>query len=233
MPPAKPFSPPPADDEWEQIHEKSGDEDSSDDEDYAHSRAKRAGLASALFGNTMSPTGSRPGSAGPTPKTTTPPAALGKLGGGDPNAGRGALLSAIQGGARLKKAQTVEKGQGVTGRIIGGDAAPPPHIANPPRIESPEPQPSAAVDEERETSFNPNRQSVDWYAGLAADTTHPGASFAESTTLGPTREEEEVSPSQNGHTPAITIEGDGGDELDEFDMARGERFAFWAHRWRA
>ena len=133
-PPAESSGPPPptsrsaaADDEWEKIEEKGEDSDSSsDDDDYATSRDHRRNLASALFGNAPggSPTtNSRPGSAAPAPHAA---AVLQNLGGGDPEVGRGALLSAIQGGRSLRKAQTVVKGE-TGGRVIG-DAAPPAHI---------------------------------------------------------------------------------------------------------
>ena len=210
--PAQARSPPPADDGWESIHEKEADsdEDSSDDDDYAKSRDNRRNLASALFGgltggSSSSPTTSRPGSAAPKA-----PAALKNLGGGDPAAGRGALLSAIQGGARLKKAQTVVKTAAASGKVIG-DAAPPAHISETPREYAPEPK------EDDEPAFqgrNENRQSVDWYAGLAADQSHPAQAQMEALSLETTREEPEPTTSE----PAAAEE----DELADFDLTQSE-----------
>ena len=178
--------------------EKQVDSDSDSDEEYRHSSDKKNALASALFGGIVSqPTGSRPGSAPGTsgsPKPHAPPKeALAKLGGGAPSGGgMSALLSSIQGGAKLKKAQTNDRSApAATGQIIG-DAAPPSHIApGAPVVRTPSPLPSA-TDDDFEPS-NPNRQSVDWYAGLAADASRPAASFDENQSLEPTNEEDEFS----------------------------------------
>ena len=215
-------SPPPADDGWESIHEREAesDSDSSDDDDYAKSRDNRRNLASALFGglgggSNSSPTTSRPGSAAPKP-----PAALKNIGGGDPNAGRGALLSAIAGGARLRKTQTVVKGGPVAGKVIG-DAEPPAHINAAPveRQRSPSPPPAPESNGNGfEEDFQPrgaNRQSVDWYAGLAADQTHPSTGYEP---LEATREESAEAPAA---APAMH-QADEEDELADFDMTTSE-----------
>ncbi|WVF66967.1 hypothetical protein IAT40_001710 [Kwoniella sp. CBS 6097] len=219
---------PPSEPEWEDITEKQvdSDDDSSDDE-FVSSRAGRQGLAQALFGNIMSPPGSRPNSTAPSAPAAPPPpkaapAALAKLGGGDPGQSRGALLSAIQGGARLKKTETVVKGGPAgAGRVIG-DAAPPAHINNAP---PPAAQPESEDEEEQFNSRNANRQSVDWYAGLAADHTHPAASAAGDSTLEPTREEDEGyaplsgdNAQQQAEAPSINVESN--DEMDDFDMTK-------------
>ncbi|WRT65306.1 uncharacterized protein IL334_002249 [Kwoniella shivajii] len=216
--------------EWEDINEKEADSDdsSSDDETFS-SRVGRQGLAQALFGSILgggssSPTTSRPGSTAPAPPAAppaprAPPAALANLGGGgDPAQSRGALLSAIQGGARLKKAQTVDKsGPPAAGKVVG-DAAPPPHISDQPRAISPPPQPRED-EEDHFATRNANRQSVDWYAGLAADSSHPAASHAEESTLPPTREEDEPS-----HAIYEEIKGkedaSSGDDLEDFDLSK-------------
>lgn len=222
-----------ADDEWERIEEKTDDSDAdSSDDDYAHSRTKRAGLASALFGNiTGGParSGSSTPTAPPAPKAP-PPAALAKLGGGTPTSGGGmsALLSSIQGGARLKKAQTVDKsGPGVSGRVIGG-ADVPAHItaAEPPAANGQGP-PEEEVEDEV-VDRNPNRQSVDWLGGLAADhsrgSVSAGSERADYQPLEATQEESE--PVNGTSTPAINVqpaESGGGDELDEFDLTQSKR----------
>ncbi|ORX36220.1 hypothetical protein BD324DRAFT_627945 [Kockovaella imperatae] len=229
-----------ADDEWEKIEERGDDSDSSsDDDDYATSRDHRRNLASALFGGISggSPTtASRPGSTAPSSAKPTS-AALQSLGGGDPNAGRGALLSAIQGGASLRKTKTVVKGE-TTGKVIG-DAAPPSHInleAQPRESTgtadhtafsaSPEPT-SVAETGGFESDFAPrgaNRGSVDWYEGLAADSLGPGpaASHGDTSVLEPTAEEDEEDEkdARGPPGPAINVQGE---DTDEFDMATSLR----------
>ncbi|KAL7419920.1 hypothetical protein Q5752_005838 [Cryptotrichosporon argae] len=229
--PPAPFAPrksaPPSDEDWDVIQEKDQDDSDSDsDDDYANSRGKRANLASALFGGLTSPPGSRPGSAAPTapPAPKANPGALAKLGGGAPTGGgMSALLSSIQGGAALRKTQTVDKSVVAGAGAVIGDAAPPPHINAVPRPASPA---AEETDEDDRASSRANRQSVDWYAGLAADQSHPAASFGEAQSLEPTREEEEsVPPSPPAHgTPTIEVSGAEGEaELDEFDTTTSLR----------
>ncbi|WWD16911.1 hypothetical protein CI109_101343 [Kwoniella shandongensis] len=210
-----PVRSPPSEPEWEDITEKQvdSDDDSSDDE-YTSSRAGRQGLAQALFGNILPASmlpggGSRPSSAAPSSPVApkAPPAAVANLGGGNPEQSRGALLSAIQGGARLRKAQTVDKsGPGAAGKVVG-DASPPEHIKNAPRPASPA---AAAAEADESFNVNPHRQSVDWYQGLAADATHPAASLSENHVLEPTKEEDEPVPAglTNGNAlaPEINVE---------------------------
>ncbi|KAK4688172.1 actin cytoskeleton-regulatory complex protein PAN1, partial [Tremellales sp. Uapishka_1] len=210
--PKKAFSPPPEED-WDVIQEKQDDSEDSSDEEYASSRNKRGALAQALFGGILPSSGSRPGSAGPTSPPPAPappksnPAALAKLGGDAPPQSRGALFAAIQGGARLKKAVTVDKSAPpVSGKVVG-DSAPPAHINA---------APTPAPDSPKEEDFvakSANRQSVDWYAGLASETSHPSA--AVESTLPTTREEDESTA--NGHA-AQAAPGD--DDLSEFDLTK-------------
>ncbi|KAI0781525.1 hypothetical protein BD413DRAFT_505992 [Trametes elegans] len=106
-----------------------------------------------------------------------------------PSGDRSALLGAIQAGAKLRKAKTNDRsGAALSGRVIGDDA-PPPHISAAPRMPSP-PAPAPAPEHHapppgpqvehapEETQPTPppmtsvrssNRESVDWYAGLAAE----------------------------------------------------------------
>ncbi|WWC87443.1 uncharacterized protein L201_002332 [Kwoniella dendrophila CBS 6074] len=227
------YRPPPSEPEWEDINEKEADSDDSSDDETFSSRVGRQGLAQALFGSILgtgggsggsgSPGGSRPGSTAPPapPAPKAPSAALSNLGGGDPNQSRGALLSAIQGGARLKKTQTVDKSgpAGGAGKVVGGDAAPPAHINSQPRAISP-PQHDNDDEEDDFSRRSANRQSVDWYAGLAADSTHPAASHAEESTLEPTREEDEE-PSHNGYEQ-VKDNGNAvsSDDLEDFDFTK-------------
>ncbi|KAL1691657.1 hypothetical protein GGG16DRAFT_91161 [Schizophyllum commune] len=223
----------PADDDsdWDEVKEKTDDEDSSDD-DFAD-RNVRKNIAQSLFGNVLPRSPSVPPSGGSTPVTAHPPASIASPppappappaappappalaappapaadGGAPPppppppgppapppppmaapaaappagGAGRGALLASIQSGARLRKVQTVDKsGPQVSGQVLG-DTAPPPHISAAPRMPSPPPPP--APEPEPMQRDNSNRQSVDWYAGLAADVGTPQVdkmpSFAE------------------------------------------------------
>lgn len=179
-----------SEDEWDDATEKDAD-DSSDDE-LTSSRDTRKQLAQQLFGSIIP---ARPQSTGipsqsatpappppPPPTAPAPPAAppapfavVGAppqaTGGGD----RSALLDAIQSGARLRKAVTNDRSAAaVTGQVIG-DPSPPVHVNAAPRNASPPPSLTAfppIEDLDISTGFtrdNTHRQSVDWYAGLAAD----------------------------------------------------------------
>lgn len=230
--PARANSAPPPDDDWDVIQEKHQEESDSSDDEYANSRHKRGALASALFGNILpssKPT-SRSNSADPeatSPSAAKPPAAaLAKLGGGSAGGGgMSALLSSIQGGARLRHAETVDRSAPVgAGGVVGGDAAPPAHInaGAPVAPPSPPPAPHAGVEEDDFEARNAKRQSTDWYGSLAADSSHPAAQHMEQLSLEPTREEDErVVDSPVGGAPeqhaAVEAPSDG-PSLDDVDL---------------
>jgi hypothetical protein len=219
----------PAEEEWDVIGEKEDDSDDSSDDDYAGSRSKRGDLARALFGGMM-PSSSRPSSAEPTsrPSSAAPPAALAKLGGGDP-LNRGGLFAAIQSGAKLKKTETVDKSKAPgSGRVVG-DASPsaqtqpaPPSPPAPARSPSPAPAPISppAPEEDEEVSQRAvHRQSVDWYSGLAADAhaeDERPSHHTEQQSLPSMAEEEEEQPA------SATTAQQAEDPLADFDMTTSE-----------
>ena len=196
------------DDEWDVIDEKDNDSDSSDDDDYAGSRKQREAIARSLFGGAGSRDTSKPASPAPVANK----AALSKLGGGNPS-DRGNLLSAIKMGAGLRKAVTNDRSaSSVTGKVVG-DAAPPPHISLTPQ--EPEARAEPQQDDSDQQQKATNRQSVDWYSGLAADA-GPQA-IAEPSPMPSVAEDEEPPidlPGQN-----VSASADNDDELAEFDMA--------------
>ena len=173
------------DDDWDDIKENEGDEDSSDDE-IAVSRTARANIAQALFGNMVPRPPSAPSVASPTVSSNDapppPPAPSAPIvTSGAPN-DRGSLLSAIQGGKALRSTKTVDKsGPPVSGRVLG-DAAPPTHINTVTRASSP---PASSIASSYPAAHNnipetppmvnanasksDNRQSVGWFADRAAD----------------------------------------------------------------
>ena len=178
------------DDEW--AEEKDQDDDSSDDE-IVSSRSKRNEIAQQLFGNILPPVRPQSAAAGtsaptslprtpasPPPAPAAPPAPVpppppppsaAPVAAPAPTGDRNALLGAIQGGMKLKKAVTNDRSAApVAGQVLG-DSEPPSHIKAAPRPVSPpvavaQSVPILPPPSEFTTS---KRQSVDWYASLAAD----------------------------------------------------------------
>ncbi|KAI8974238.1 hypothetical protein BD414DRAFT_498547 [Trametes punicea] len=113
-----------------------------------------------------------------------------------PTGDRSALLNAIQAGKKLRKAQTNDRsGAALSGKVLG-DTAPPSHISAAPRVPSPSPPPPAEHHEPEMPTPPPmdsvkssHRESVDWYAGLAAEGS--AVSRGPSEPLQPTIQEEE------------------------------------------
>ncbi|KAJ3879158.1 hypothetical protein F5051DRAFT_403673 [Lentinula edodes] len=187
------------DDDWDMVKEKDDDDDSSDDEISSSRAVRNDianRLFGNLLPRPQSGAGSGPSSPAPgashTPKpespsmgipppppappvastapTAPPPPPM--VGGGAPPAApgdRGALLSSIQGGLRLKPTKTVDKsGPQLSGKVLG-ESSPPEHITAAARPPSPPSPPPMAAPEPPVMNVKDNRQSVDWYAGLAAD----------------------------------------------------------------
>jgi hypothetical protein len=134
-----------------------------------------------------------------------------------PAGGHNALLSAIQSGARLRKAATNDRSAyAFSGRVLGDGA--PPHIGATPSL--------PAERSHSENNVEPSRQSVDWYMGLAAD--HGTHSSREPSLPSMGEEvEEQARKEVNGHAapapdirvaPAEEIESD---PLEDIDRSAG------------
>lgn len=138
-----------------------------------------------------------------------------------PSGDRGALFASIIGGARLKPTKTVDRSvvQGA-GAVLGG-ATPPAHINTAPRPASP-PAPVQSVIPAGPANGHAYKESVDWYAGLAAEVGQKPA-----PTLPPLGEElvmaapvPVINVSSEDSEPVHTE--DDHDPLEDVDLAMGE-----------
>ena len=164
----------------------------------------------------------------PVPPVAPPATAVGgpAPGGGDVSA----LMRSIQGGLKLKPAKTVDKSAPpVSGKVLG-DTAPPPHInatprpASPPRpIVPPEVLPVSIPMVSDSNSRSDHRQSVDWYAGLAADGGSPVVERLPSTA----EENELEEPAKYAPIPDIQVVEPAAeappDPLADIDRSIGKR----------
>ena len=160
----------------------------------------------------------------PPPPEAPPPPPVTPAASGD----RSALLSAIQSGKQLKKAVTNDRSAApVSGQVLG-DSAPPPHINVVPRPISP-PVPVAPADpvsppvmQQQYPAPASKRQSVDWYAGLAADQGNHYAPLP-----GTAEEDEEAVATSVPHIQVsehVSEEAGGNieDPMDDIDKSIGE-----------
>jgi hypothetical protein len=231
--------------DWGDVNEK--DEDDSSDDDVPP-RDVRTQIANQLFGGMVPRPQSTPAGAASTPPPPAPaappapraPSSAPAVSAEPPNVS--ALMTSIRGGARLRKAVTVDKsGPQLAGSVIGG-SAPPEHINAAPRPPSPpspvapaavlSPPPSVSPAAEPQYDANPpsftnedsashqsHRQSVGWFAGLAADQQGgPGAVPAAGPTIymPQTIEEDENIESPVTPVPGISVtqaDDDAGDDL--------------------
>ncbi|KAH9842454.1 uncharacterized protein C8Q71DRAFT_732931 [Rhodofomes roseus] len=156
------------------------------------------------------------------PAAPPPPAVAAPAPSGD----RGALLNAIQAGARLKKAQTVDRSASALAGKVLGDAEPPAHISAAPRAPSPPSPPESPEAASPPSRYDPsglpepptvsarssNRESVDWYAGLAADA---GSAPPDMSRLPSMAEEEEPATP----VPAIQVDAAENDAMADVDKS--------------
>ncbi|TIB36965.1 hypothetical protein E3P86_02347 [Wallemia ichthyophaga] len=217
-----------SDDDWgDDAQEKSDEEDSSEDE--FSSRAKRDNLAKVLFGGMTGGSGSSTPTVGadtpttpssapnapPAPKPQPKPQSQPRSAPAPSKpADRGSLMTQIQGGKSLKKAQTNDRSKPASGGGVIGDDTPPLHISDAPREHiEPEPEPEsqpAAAQLESKSHKKDNRQSVDWISGLAAD----GGVVQRAPELGNVAEEHE-----EDYVKVPSINVDPTDTLsEEFDL---------------
>lgn len=207
-----------SDDEWDDLKEKEEDDSSDDEYNKSRGTRDMLAqkiFGGIMPSRGQSP--ATPTTSSPAPLATSPPPPVSQTPAAPPappppaappappppafgapapaaTADRGALFSQITSGApKLRKAVTNDRSTAAVSGNVLGDTAPPPHInaqphlpSSPPRtVEMLVPEPAAeSVDMSRHSS----RQSVDWYAGLAAEGSTPPQL---PTTVEETVEEEE------------------------------------------
>jgi hypothetical protein len=119
----------------------------------------------------------------------------------------------------LKKAVTYDRsGSALSGKVIG-DSTPPPHITSTPPTYEPDTSFLPRTSEDNSNPHLSHRQSIDWYAGLAAD---HGAPRDKELSLPATVEEDELEPTPVS-VPNIQIETivDNNDPLEDVDRSVG------------
>lgn len=213
--------------DWGDVNEKE-DDDSSDDD--IPPRDVRTQIANQLFGGMVARPQSTPavgstpppapGAPPPPPAPAAPRAPVVMT----PSAGPAdvnALMNSIRGGAALRKAKTVDRsGAALSGKVVG-DSAPPAHInaAPVPSAPSPPPAPSSFIEEptatadtngDGQSNNHSHRQSVGWFAGMAADQQGgPGAMGLPGPTIfiPPTVVVEEDEEGEKYETPVTSVPG--------------------------
>ncbi|CAD6985087.1 unnamed protein product [Tilletia controversa] len=156
----------------------------------------------------------------PPPPPAAPPAPVLAASGGGDAPPRSALLGAIQGGLKLRKAVTSDRSSAPGAGAVIGDATPPVQKY----VAPPSPPPVAAAEEPvAPASANVNRQSVDWASSLAADQMAPPSAAAQPAE--PALKEEDESDDDDDDGPesvepsayAPGANGSGGGDSDELD----------------